>query len=68
MDAGDSLLFEEVPAAAGRIVAVATLNSEATLNALSLPMALELDRQLAAWAARDDIASVLLRGAGARAF
>lgn len=68
MDAGDSLLFEEVPAAAGCIVAVATLNSEATLNALSLPMALELDRQLAAWAARDDIASVLLRGAGARAF
>ena len=68
MGAGDSLLFEEVPVAGQRVVAVATLNSEATLNALSLPMALALDEQLAAWAARGDIAAVLLKGAGTRAF
>ena len=60
--------FEELPLASGRCLAVATLDSEETLNALSLAMALALDRQLAQWAGHEDIVCVLLRGAGERAF
>lgn len=60
--------FEEIPLGSGRRLAVATLDSEETLNALSLPMARALDPQLGRWADRDEIACVLIKGAGERAF
>ncbi len=60
--------FEEVALRSGRVLAVATLDSEETLNALSLPMARALDARLAEWAGREEIACVLLQGAGERAF
>ncbi|QNM94753.1 enoyl-CoA hydratase/isomerase family protein [Chitinimonas koreensis] len=63
-----SVLFALHPAAGGRQVAVATLNAEKSLNALSLDMIRLLAPQLAAW--RDDpaVACVLLCGAGEKAF
>ena len=60
--------FEELALASGRCVAVATLDSEETLNALSLSMAGALERRLVEWASREDIVCVLLRGSGERAF
>lgn len=60
--------FEERALAGGGVLAVATLDSKETLNALSLGMVRLLDGQLARWAVRDDVACVLLRGAGGRAF
>lgn len=60
--------FEELALASGRCLAVATLDAEETLNALSLSMAQALDSQLAKWSGREDVACVLLRGAGERAF
>lgn len=67
--AGDlTILFDECAARGGGAIGVATLNSPATLNALSTDMALALHRQLGRWAVREDIVVVLLRGAGERAF
>ena len=66
MDA--AVLFEELECAHGKKLGVATLNSEKSLNALSLPMIQLLQPQLAAWAADDDIACVWLQGAGDKAF
>ncbi|MFC4158545.1 enoyl-CoA hydratase/isomerase family protein [Chitinimonas lacunae] len=64
----DPVLFSVYPAANGHQIAVATLNAEKSLNALSLPMIRALAPQLRAW--RDDpaVACVLLQGAGERAF
>ncbi|CUA83020.1 enoyl-CoA hydratase/isomerase family protein [Pseudidiomarina woesei] len=66
MDA--AVLFEELECAHGKKLGVATLNSEKSLNALSLPMIQLLQPQLTAWAADDDIACVWLQGAGDKAF
>jgi len=49
-------------------VGVITLNRPRQLNALSYPMIGVLAERLQDWAARDDIAAVLLRGAGPKAF
>lgn len=62
------VLFEERAAAGGQRIGIATLNSPATLNGLSLAMVDLLAAQLTAWAADDGIALVLLRGAGDKAF
>lgn len=67
-DAGDPLLLFEHAAASGRVVAEARLASEATLNALSLPMIEILMPALARWAGDERVAAVLLTGAGDRAF
>ena len=67
-DAAARVRFEELPLSPGRCLAVATLDSEETLNALSLPMARALDPKLEEWAGREEIACVLLQGAGQRAF
>jgi enoyl-CoA hydratase/carnithine racemase len=61
------LLFEHATGS-GHVVAEARLNSEATLNALSLPMIEILMPALARWADDDAVAAVLLTGAGERAF
>ena len=68
MAATAAMLFEERPAKGGGKIGVATLNSPATLNALSLEMAQSLDGQLARWATQAEILAVVLRGAGERAF
>ena len=60
--------FATLPAAHGQRIGLATLNSEKSLNALTLDMIRRLDARLAAWAQTPDIACVVLRGAGERAF
>ncbi|GGW59340.1 enoyl-CoA hydratase/isomerase family protein [Alishewanella tabrizica] len=62
------VLFEELTAANGKKIAIATLNSEKSLNALSLPMVELLLPQLQAWKQDNAIVMVLLLGAGDRAF
>jgi len=57
------ILFER----RGRLGLV-TLNRPKALNALSLDMVDRLDSRLADWAADDRVASVLIRGAGGKAF
>lgn len=62
------VLFETLPAANGKKIAVATLNAEKSLNSLSLAMVDLLDPQLAQWENDASIACVVLRGQGAKAF
>ena len=62
------LLIDELPTRSGHCIGVVTLNSEKTLNSLSLPMIEILAPQLGAWRRRSDVVCVLLRGAGDRAF
>jgi len=64
----DAVLFEEMPTASGRRFGVATLNSPATLNALSLAMVQLLTPALRDWAADPAIAGVVLRAEGDKAF
>lgn len=60
--------FSEKLTANGKIIAIAELNAPKSLNALSLPMILLLTEQLNQWQSNDDIAVVLLKGAGDKAF
>ncbi|NQZ89970.1 MAG: enoyl-CoA hydratase/isomerase family protein [Colwellia sp.] len=60
--------FSEKITANGKIIAIAELNAPKSLNALSLPMILLLTEQLIHWQSNDDIAVVLLKGAGDKAF
>ncbi|GAB3285388.1 enoyl-CoA hydratase/isomerase family protein [Parahaliea aestuarii] len=62
-----AVLFDEVPAKAGRIGRV-TLNVPGTLNSLTLDMVDLLQAQLDAWATDDDIAAVFIEGSGEKAF
>jgi len=62
------VLFETIPSANGKKIAVATLNAEKSLNSLSLAMVDLLNPQLAQWENDASIACVILRGAGAKAF
>ncbi len=62
------VLFQELPSARGGRIGLATLNSEKTLNSLSLGMIERLNPQLDRWQQDDAIDAVVLRGAGARAF
>lgn len=67
-DPDSCVIFHEHRAANGRVIAQATLNSERTLNALTLDMIRLLHAQLTRW--RDDpaVVLVLLTGSGERAF
>ncbi len=60
--------FEERPALHGSRIAIATLDAEQQLNALSLPMIEALLDQFRRWATAPAVACVLLRGNGAKAF
>lgn len=60
--------FEEHPGQHGYRIAVASLDAEKSLNALSLPMIEVLNARLHAWGEDPTIACVLLRGNGAKAF
>ena len=62
------VLFEERTAANGRRIGIATLNAPRTLNGFSLPMAHLLLERLQAWADDDQVAMVVLQGAGEKAF
>ena len=64
----DSVLFGEIATACGRRFGHATLNSAATLNALSLDMIDRLGPMLARWADDARIAGVVLDAVGDRAF
>ena len=60
--------FELLPTACGHVIAVATLDAERSLNALTLAMVDALLPQLESWAKDDRVVAVLLRGRGDRAF
>ena len=62
------VLFETIPSTNGKKIAVATLNSEKSLNSLSLAMIDLLQPQLTQWENDDSIACVVLRGKGDKAF
>ena len=64
----DLVKFFEHGSAGGRVVAQAHLDSEPTLNALSLEMIDLMAPVLERWAEDDRVAAVLLTGAGDRAF
>lgn len=65
--AAPPLLFEHATES-GHVLAEARLNSEPTLNALSLPMIEILGPALRRWAADPAVVAVLLTGSGDRAF
>ena len=60
--------FSDWPTRDGRRIGVATLDAEASLNALTLSMIESLDQQLTAWQHDDSVVAVWLEGAGDRAF
>ncbi|MCL1497740.1 enoyl-CoA hydratase/isomerase family protein [Xanthomonas nasturtii] len=62
------VLFEQRDCADGHRIGIATLNALKTLNGLSLQMVRLLDAQLRTWAEDAQIACVVLRGAGDKAF
>ncbi len=64
----DVVLFEEIACVGGKIIGIATLNSEKSLNALSLPMVELLLPQMQQWKNDHNIALVVLQGAGDKAF
>lgn len=62
------VLYQELAAQNGKKIGVATLNSEKSLNALSLPMVESLLPKLQAWQADRAISLVILDGSGDKAF
>ena len=62
------VLFKEVKASNGKRFGVATLNTPASLNALSVGMVRLLIPQLREWAQDEGIAGVLLDASGEKAF
>jgi enoyl-CoA hydratase/carnithine racemase len=62
------ILFETLPTASEHKIALATLNSEKTLNSLNEAMIVALGPQLEAWAQDKSVACVILQGAGEKAF
>ena len=64
----DVVLFEEILTASGMKLGVATLNTPKTLNGLSLEMTRLLAQRMEVWAQDPDLALVVMRGAGEKAF
>ncbi|MEN7429288.1 enoyl-CoA hydratase/isomerase family protein [Chromobacterium sp. TRC.1.1.SA] len=64
----DVVLFDELTTGDGHRIAIATLNAEKSLNALTLDMIQLLDARLTIWERDEGIVAVVLRGAGERAF
>jgi len=62
------VLFDTLQAENGKLIGVATLNSEKSLNALSLAMVELLLPQMQLWKDNSQIAMVVLQGAGDKAF
>lgn len=68
MQQSQVVLFDTVRADNGKLIGLATLNSEKSLNALSLPMVELLLPQLQAWKDDPQVVMVVLQGAGDKAF
>jgi enoyl-CoA hydratase/carnithine racemase len=64
----DVVLFRELESVLDKKVAIATLNSERSLNALSLQMVELLLPKLKEWQADPEVALVVLEGVGDKAF
>lgn len=64
----DVVLFEQMKCSNGKNIAIATLNAEQSLNALSHDMVKLLTPQLTAWQKDDNVAAVFIQGAGEKAF
>lgn len=64
----DVVLFEERAAAGGKKIGIAMLNSEKSLNSLSLAMVELLLPRLQQWQADSDVMAVFLHSAGEKAF
>lgn len=62
------VLLEERATADGRVLAIATLNSERSLNSLSLDMINILLPAMQRWAVDERVVAVFLQGAGEKAF
>ncbi|HET8731632.1 MAG TPA: enoyl-CoA hydratase/isomerase family protein [Moraxellaceae bacterium] len=62
------VVLEECPLGNDRVLAIATLNSERTLNSLSLDMIELLLPAMRRWASDDRVVAVFLQGAGEKAF
>jgi len=62
------VVFEELTAANGRRIGIATLASEKTLHAISLEMVRLLTPQLQQWQADPGVAMVILQAQGEKAF
>lgn len=67
-DLSQPVIFAEQRATNGKKIGFATLNAERSLNALSLDMIRLLDNRLREWAEDEEIAIVVLQGAGEKAF
>lgn len=63
----DSVLVEEISGPHG-VIGRLTLNSEKTLNSITLEMVSILTKNLIKWASDDSIKAIILRGAGDKAF
>lgn len=64
----DVVLYRELESVSDKKIAIATLNAEKSLNALSLPMAHKLLEILKRCKANPDIVMVIIEGAGEKAF
>ena len=62
------VLFEEKVTATGQLLGVAILNSEKTLNSLTLDMVNLLSDKLLQWQDNQQIVAVLIQGSGQKAF
>ncbi|WP_088328741.1 enoyl-CoA hydratase/isomerase family protein [Lacimicrobium sp. SS2-24] len=64
----DWVIFNKIKTQSGKVIGHARLNNPKALNALSLPMIEALLPTLLAWREDDDVALVVLDGAGQKAF
>ena len=64
----DLVLIKELKARNGTKIGQITLNSEETLNSLTLSMVDTIESQLTNWEKESDVAAVMIEGAGDRAF
>ena len=68
MKCQQSVCFQTLATASGKLIGVATLNAEKALNALSLDMVRLLTEQLKKWKSDNEIAFIVLDGCGDKAF
>ncbi|MEZ9197042.1 enoyl-CoA hydratase/isomerase family protein [Shewanella sp. 10N.286.54.B9] len=64
----NSVVFQTLGTVSGKQIGVATLNIEKALNALNIEMVEALTHQLSQWRSDNNIAAVVLDGAGEKAF
>ncbi|ARD42866.1 enoyl-CoA hydratase/isomerase family protein [Colwellia sp. PAMC 21821] len=62
------VIFSEIKTKNNKRIAIAELNAPKSLNALNMSMFVLLHKQLIAWQNNDEIAMVIIQGAGDKAF